>query len=742
MLLPGVSTYVQSAEGVPGWCPTTLPFPARPEVDRQLAVDETYIIADEAELEENGLSVLEGNVEVTRNLQQISADHITYDQAREFATLSNDVEYWDDAMYLKSESGEVDYLNETSSFRNAFYFILDRRARGRAENIFHDNSSQITRLKRVTFTTCEPEDNFWKLSSSSVKLDHEEEWGSARNAVLRIKNVPVFYTPYISFPISDKRKSGFLTPSFGSTNRNGYEIQTPYYWNIAPEMDATLTPRVLTDSGLMIMGEYRYLLAQGRGEMNLEYLPSDSEHDNDDRSLFGFTHNQTFADRGSLFLTYNRASDSDYLQDFGSTINITSTQFLERRAEASYRGNWWQLTGRAQGYQTVDRTIPLTSRPYQRLPQVLFNAASPFKNRRINVAFNSQAAYFDRDDEGFPTEDVNGSRLDLYPSLSFPLYTPASFLVPKIGVRYTQYSLEDTGTQFKTSPSRVLPIASLDSGLFLERETQLFGKGLIHTLEPRAYYLYIPDENQTDLPVFDTGLYNFSFDSLFREDRFTSVDRVGDANQFTLALTSRLIQSRTGRELGYASLGQIYYLDEQDVVLPGMTPDDGDSSPLVAEIGTSIIDNLRLRGTIQWDPNDNKTEKLVAAAQYQPADNKVINLSYRVNRPPQTTSISSVTDIEQTELSLHWPITQRWNVLGKWTYALPERKNVDIFAGVEYKSCCWAFRTVARRFLTDINGEYNTGIFFQLELKGLAGLGRGTETFLEENIPGFKSELY
>ncbi|NIW10073.1 MAG: LPS assembly protein LptD [Gammaproteobacteria bacterium] len=737
MLLSGVSLTVMPAENKSGLCPASLPIPERPKVDRELAVDEMYIIADEAELEEYGLSVLDGDVEITRNLQQLQADHITYDHPSDLATMMGAVEYWDDAMYLHSEAGEIDFRQETSQFEDAFYFILEKRGRGEAKSIFHDDSRQFTKLRQVTYTTCEPEDNFWRLSSSKIRLDHNEEWGTAKNAVLRIKNIPLFYTPHISFPISDKRKSGFLTPSFGSTNRSGYEVQTPYYWNIAPEMDATITPRVLTDSGLMMMGEYRYLLKRGNGELNLEYLPNDSEFNDEDRNLFNFTHNQSFADKGRLYLTYNRVSDSEYFKDFGSTINTSSIQYLERRAEAAYSGSWWNLTARAQGFQTVDSTIPLTSRPYQRLPQVLFNAASPFKNRRLNLALNSQVAYFDRDDDGFPIEDVNGGRLHLYPSVSFPMYTPASFFIPKIGVRYTQYDLHDTGTQFSSSPSLALPITSVDTGLFFERDTRLLGDAFIHTLEPRLYYLYIPDEDQSDLPDFDTGIYSFSFDSLFREDRFSSVDRVGDANQFTLALTSRLIQDNSGRELGYASLGQIYYVDKQDVVLPGTLPNDNSSSPLVAEVGTSILDELRLRGTIQWDPNEGKTEKVLAAAQYNPADNKVINFAYRVRRPQENPTI----DIEQTELSFHWPITKKWNALARWVYALPDRKNIDIFAGIEYESCCWAFRTVARRFLTGVNDEYNTGIFFQLELKGLAGLGTGTETFLTENIPGFKSEF-
>ena len=721
-------------------CPSSLPVPERPLVDVPLAPGEVHITADEADLEEFGISNLRGNAEITRDSQQVSAESITYDQPKETADLEGDVEYWDNDIYLAGEKGSVDFTKDSGQFEHARYMVKSNRGRGEAGTIYHEYPVR-SELSDVDYSTCDPEDNFWKLSADEIILDHEEERGVGKNVVLRIKDVPVLYTPYLNFPLSKKRKTGFLFPHLGTTNRNGYEMQTPFYWNIAPEMDATLTPRILSDSGLMMMGQFRYLLPRGQGQFNGEFLPSDNEFNDEDRSLFGFVHNQQYADTGRLFLTYNRVSDKQYFEDFGSSINISSIRYLERRAETSYRGRLWNVLARVQDYQTVDSSIPVTSRPYKRLPQLRFNAHSPNRNNSLNFDLGSEFSYFERGDNDVFINDVNGSRVDLFPSVSFPMYSASTFLIPKTGFRFTQYSLSDTGPDFKSSPSRALPMASLDTGVFFERDTNIFGSSFLQTLEPRLFYLFIPFEDQDDLPVFDTSLYDFSFDSLFREDRFTGADRMGDANQVTLALTSRLIDQDTGIEAGYVSLGQIYYFRDLEVTLPGDPDKDEGSSSFVAEVGTSIIDDLRLRGTVQWDPHNNRTEKVVAMAQYQPEANKIINAGYRVRRifDRSVSTLQAFDNIEQTELSFVWPITHKWNVLGRWNYALPESKTLDVFAGVEYDSCCWAFRTVARRFLTDVNGDYNTGIFFQIELKGLAGIGQSTEDFLSENIRGYQS---
>ncbi len=721
------------------FCPGALDIPARPLVSEALEPEDIHLTADEADLREGGISTLTGNVEITKGQQQISADHVEYDQNADTADMEGNVDYWDEALFLRSDSAHMEFNEGTGTFTNSQYRIKDNRGRGQASELAVDIGS-TTNLKDVDYSTCEPEDNFWKLSAGEIHLDHVGEWGKAKNVVLRIKDVPVFYSPYMSFPLSDKRKTGFLTPSVGSTKKNGFEARTPFYWNIAPNMDATITPRVLTKSGLMLMGEYRYLLHRGYGEVDLEYLPSDDEFDDEDRSLFGFKHEQTYGKTGELFLTYNKVSDKEYFEDFGTNISLTSTRFLERRAETSYVGSWWEASALVQSYQTVDRSIDIRSRPYRRLPQITFDTRLPERNKRFNFGFESEVVYFDRSNKDFFVNDDSAYRLDLYPSVRFPVRGLAGYVEPKLGVRYTQYSIEDP-LSFKASPSRTLPIFSIDSGIFLERDSNIFGSNYLHTLEPQLYYLYIPEDDQSNLPVFDTGFYDFSFNSLFRENRFSGDDRVGDTNQITLALTSRLINEETGEEKGYFRLGQIYYLKDRDVTLPGGLPLDESSSPIIAELDTQIIKNWDIHSEYQWNPDTKRTEKLIAQIQYDPGNGRLVNIAYRARRDKEQLVVSNIRDVEQSDISFRWPINPKWHMVGRWNYAIPESRTIEIFGGIEYEDCCWGMRAVARRFLTDISGEFETGIFFQFELKGLAGVGKKTSEFLKRNIPGYESEF-
>jgi len=588
-------------------------------------------------------------------------------------------------------------------------------------------------MEKVSYTTCDPEEKFWHLTADKISLDHENNWGKARNVLVKIKNIPVFYSPYMSFPLSKERKTGFLAPGYGATNRMGVELRTPYYWNIGPNMDATITPRFLSDTGVMAMGEYRYLFPRSAGEINFEYLPSDSTREDKHRNLFHITHHQSFADNGNLFFTYNRVSDKFYFEDFGNQLSRTSTRFLERRMDVSYNGNNWNLTTRLHDYQTVDRSIAVSSRPYKRLPQILFNYASPNKHEKLNYGVKIDSVYFERGDDVSFSDNVNGARVSLRPYIKYPIRTTATYIEPKFSLDYTQYNLDNT-TLFSDTPNRVLPIFSVNSGIFLERETKLMNRSFIQTLEPRLFYLYIPNEDQSDLPIFDTGLFDFSFDSLFRENRFTGNDRLGDANQVTLAITSHLINQQSGKNFGHVSLGQIFYMRDRKVNLPNNGVRDEASSAIIAEISGRIIKNWVFGGDVQWDPNiGNSTEKITAYATYNPMPGKVLNLAYRVRR--------DTTDIEQSDISFRWPIDRKWSAVGRWNYAVPEGRSLELFGGIEYESCCWALRAVGRRFLTNINGVFDTGIFLQLELKGLAGVGKKTVNFLKEQIPGYQSEF-
>lgn len=727
-------------------CPADFVIPPRPPFDPALGPDDIEIMADEADIVQDGISDFMGDVTISSRTQAIRSDRMRYYQQVERAEFEGDVHFWDDSLYLHGTRAEVELDNERGSFFDTDYMLPTNRGRGHADEFYHELAS-LSRLTRVDYTTCSPEAEFWKVSASEITLDHENEWGSARHAVLRIKNIPVLYAPYATFPISNERKTGFLFPSIGSSSRGGIETLTPFYWNIAPHMDATITPRVMAKRGVMLMTEYRYLFEQGDGQIDLEYMPSDSESDRSYRGIFGVQHRQEYhAGRGRLDIDYAHVSDNRYFEDFGTNLSVSSTRFLDQRAETRYRGDWWRLMARVQSFQTVDRDIPGQNRPFKRLPQVRFDTHLPFRNRALNFHFGSEAVYFTRRDVGIPGSlaDVTGARFDLMPAVSYPMRTLSSFVEPKVGLRYTQYSL-DSGGAFDNSPTRVLPFASLDSGLFFDRDVNILGQQYQQTLEPRLYYLYVPADDQDDLPVFDTGLRDFSFPQLFRENRFTSADRFGDANQVTLAVTSRLLDLSRGREIGRASIGSIFYLRNRKVTLrPGDDISDESTSPLVAELSTRVIPDWELQGAIQWDPHAPRTEKLSARLTYNPPDSGIVNLAYRVRRDDRALRRGEplFTDIEQTDLSFYWPINPNWGIVGRWNYALSEKRTLEVFGGVEYESCCWAIRAVARRFLSTTEGEFNTGLFLQFELKGLAGIGRQTATFLERSIRGYEPDEF
>jgi LPS-assembly protein len=717
-------------------CPQSLNIPDRPYVDAELESGDMHLVADEADLVDGGVSTLTGNAEVTKDSQQVTADVIEYNQPAETADLNGNINYWDDSLFLKSNEAFLQFNDGIGNFTDADFVLKDSRARGTSDKMVLEVGVR-SELEEVEYTTCDPDDEFWKLSADKIELDHENNWGKARNVVLRIKDFPVFYSPYMSFPLSKERKSGFLAPGYGNTNRHGLQVRTPYYWNISPNMDATFTPRLLSNSGVMAMGEYRYLFKRAAGELSVEYLTSDNERQDKHRNALSFTHHQQFLDTGNLFLTYNRVSDKFYFEDFGNQLSTTSTRFLERRADASYSGTNWSLIARVQDYQTVDRSIATTSRPYKRLPQVLFNYDSPRTYSAINYGISTEAVYFQRGDDDIfnntSNENVNGLRAHMLPYVSYPMRTVATFLEPKLSLDYTQYNLEDSAN-FTRNPSRILPVFSMDGGIFLERETRLLNTNFLQTLEPRIFYLYTPNDDQSDLPVFDTGLYTNSFDSLFRESRFSGNDRRGDANQLTFAVTSHLINQDTGQNLGHISVGQTFFFQDRKVSLPGGTVRDEDGSALIAEFNTKFIKHWNIGGDIIWDPNvGNGTEKITAQAIYNPAPGKILNLSYRVRRVS--------TDIDQSDISFRWPIVKNWSAVGRWNYAVPEGRSLELFGGVEYESCCFGIRAVARRFLTDVDGDFDTGVFLQLELKGLAGIGKKAVDFLEQQIPGYQSEF-
>ncbi|MDD9980410.1 MAG: LPS-assembly protein LptD [Gammaproteobacteria bacterium] len=709
--------------------------PAREAAESGADPETIHLSADEAEVVEEGVSRFTGNVTIEQGTRQLQSEEIVYSQSENVIEAKGGVRFWDDGLFVAGDSARAEIERNSVTFGPTAEFMLEKEhGHGEASEV---SSSGIDRLnaRDVSYTTCNPGEVDWRITASQVELDRVEDAGTARNVWLEFKGQRLMYLPWISFPLSSQRKSGFLTPAFGASGSTGAEVTVPYYFNLAPNYDATIAARTMSDRGVLAQGEFRFLSnTYGRGRIAAHHLPYDSKFD-DERTAANLLHRHRWSNRWSTDTRLEWVSDTAYYEDLGTSLSQSSRTHLTRRFDARYRGNRWDARLRLQDFMTLDRTV---GRPYARLPQVSIRTLLPERNRALNFDLTAELAYFDHESR------TTGSRVDLQPSFTFPHRTGGAFVTPKAALHITKYNLNRTSGEatLDDSPSRALPSFSLDGGLFLERPVSVAGKSLVHTIEPRVYYLRVPYDDQNELPRFDTSLPSFSFAQLFRENRFSGGDRIGDANQLTLALTSRLIDDQGG-ELASASIGQIRHFRDRKVSLRGGVPETTNASDFVAEIEARPTREWRLRAGLQYDTDADRTEKSALTARFRPNRRSVINAAYRLVR-----DIDPSKTIEQADLSFAWPLGTSWRTLGRWNFALnnDSSRTLEAFAGVEYDSCCWGFRMVARRYRRSsvrIDGEdqYSNGLFLQLELKGLTGVGNNTEAFLTRSIPGYENEF-
>ncbi|HED13079.1 MAG TPA: LPS-assembly protein LptD [Gammaproteobacteria bacterium] len=517
--------------------------------------------------------------------------------------------------------------------------------------------------------------------------------------------------------------SGFLFPGLGVSNKHGTEISLPYYWNIAPNVDATITPHTMSKRGVMLETEFRYLTENNKGIFEVNYLPNDRKF-GDDRKSVVWTHQGTPAAGWSTSADYKYVGDIQYLNDFGSSLNTASITHLNRTARLDYNHELFLFSTLVQDYQTISG-----GEPYQRLPQITLNSRVTNADNQFNYDINSELVHFAHKD---PTK-VTGQRLKLNPYISYPFQSEPGFFIPKLALHYLQYNLDDPGsTTVDNSPSVTVPVFSLDTGLFFERDTRIFGKNLLHTLEPRLFYLYAPNVEQDTLPVFDTALTTFSQSLLFSENRFSGNDRIGDANQLTTALTTRFYQQDNGVELFNATLGQIIYFQDRQVTLPGRSIATSDRSSYIGSLLFAPNPRMKITSNFQWDPKTRHTEFANSRVSYQSGKGRVINFDYRFTRET----------IRSEALSYAWRFNSAWQVFGGHQYDLENNRRLENFLGIRYDSCCWGMRVMVREKFNRLTaGEliYDNAIYFELELKGLSSLGSRKEidTLLENGILGY-----
>lgn len=750
-------------------------------------------------------TTLLGDVIMRQSSLQFESDSAQLDQLANLGQLDGNVRLRDRDMLIVGDHAHIQLDSGEAQVDNAEYVVHSMQTRGQASYIKRQEEG-IVRLKNGSYTSCAPGRDDWHLQSNNITLNPETGFGSATNVTLRVKNIPVFYTPYIYFPIDDRRQSGFLPPSISYSRRKGVDLTTPYYINLAPHMDATLYPNYMSNRGLLSEGEFRYLTRNSEGQVGGAWMGSDQEKERkrqsgykQDRWMVNWQHQHGFNERLLASVDYTDLSDPYYFQDLSSNIRDSSDTTVDQRASLRWRGDSYSAGLNLHAYERANVT-EIT--PYNKLPQLTLDGRIPGEWSGLQLSYKTEMVRFERslksgdftgrDGEIQPWRDTyltgldraEGNRLHLEPQLSLPMNWSWGFLKPSVKYAYTRYDLEldskgkaGLAGSFKKSPSRSLPIYSVDSGLYFDRPTQLFGKGYTQTLEPRLFYLYVPFEDQRDIPLFDTSESSFTYSSLWRDNRFTGRDRIGDANQISLGLTWRWLED-TGFERQRAAIGQAYYLSDRKVMLSATDKNEYKASdrnttsrsPYALQYMLRFNRDWRLTADYAWDPESHSTRTGSLMFNYQDdaRPNRIFNLGYRYRNdgvffdetlgryvtggkdytnPTSGKVYKDFYKVEQTDTSFMWPVFERWSAIGRWQFDYNRSRTLEAFGGFEYNNCCWKVRLIQRYWVDydertqspEDNRRPDRGIFLQVVLKGLGGVtGNKVGSFLDEGIPGYQ----
>nr|WP_237723449.1 LPS-assembly protein LptD [Stenotrophomonas acidaminiphila] len=759
-------------------CPATDVLPAfdeAPKADPAAAATRDQLPTDIEGDQLSGTSVIpqyQGNVALKRGDQFMGTDNLRFDTETGNYIADGNVRYSDSSIRLTAKRAEGNLETDSHKISDIRYQLVSRRGNGSADSI--DLQGSVGQMHRSTYTTCDPSQPVWKLAAPQIEVDNDEGFGTARNAVLRVGKVPVMYMPWFKFPIDDRRLTGLLYPKLSLSGRNGFDYAQPIYFNLAPNYDDTLTPRWMSRRGLMLDNEFRYLYGGGRGQLETEWMPHDSLRDRErGKVVFSGYHNIDSHWQARASLAW--VSDERYMEDFANRLLGVTASNLQSTAGLYGTGRTWTAGLMADHWQLTDYTLTEAALPYSRQPR-LFGTWDDSFGRWFQAGVYAEAVRFTHDDihgktivdgeyvrDGSLTRMDGGSRLDIKPYVSMPLAGAAWYITPTLAWRYTAYDLDrgladsirrnqlvadgiDPATatpeqlRGNTTPHRSLPIASLDMGLFFDRETEIGGKSYLHTLEPRLFYLNTPYRDQRDLPLFDTRAFTFSWGQLFRDSRFTGADRQNDANQLTTALTTRLIRQADGREKLSASIGQISYFDDSRTTLgSGDAIVQQGNSAWVADVNWAINDRWTLGSTYQWNPKYRKEDLASVRARYLMPGDGVVNLTYRYRRNPST----NVDQLKQADLSFLYPINPRWSIVGRYYYSMLDNKPLEIIGGVQWDSCCLAVRALARRYVRNREGDMNNSLQVEFVLKGLSSVGQDTDRTLRRAILGYnRDDLY
>ncbi|MEP3563611.1 MAG: LPS-assembly protein LptD, partial [Marinobacter sp.] len=667
---------------------------------------------------------LKGDVRLRQGSFQASGSEARYNTQSGQLSLQGPMVSRGEGFLLTGENAHYSADSGQLDINTATFLLHQSELRGQASSLSRVGENQVVITDGLN-TTCGPGENDWAIVASDIELDQAEGFGTAKHVRLEVLDAPVFYWPYITFPIDDRRKTGFLYPQFGSSSAgSGAFFALPYYLNLAPHYDATLTPQYIHGRGLFTEAEGRYLSRYGESVLQLGYINEDSAYQDEvagadgERWALDFSTRASFGGGWRGYGDFSVVSDDDYLSDLNRSLEIDQTTHLQRRGGVSYSDQYQYFDAYLNDYQTVAERIADVNKPYAQLPEVLYAGAVDVGTFQTGI--ESQYTWFYRDNDSLTGLDkANGHRLRAIPELALPMRALWGFSRPSVSLDYTRYELEDY-TLADSSIDRTVPVFEWDNGLYFDRRSSLFDIPYNQTLEPRLYYAWADaDADQNDLPDFDSDVKSFRFDQLFERNRFNGGDRVGDANQLTVALTSRFNDLVTGAERARISIGQIRYFDDREVNLFGEGASDRANSPLAGELVLNPLDNLEIRTSGLWDHDTQKTEEGRSQLIFHSEDYRYLaTLGHTYSRPDE---------LEQTDIGTVFPVTNKLSAIGRWVWDSELDRTVGSLAGLEYNNCCWSFQVVHQNYLTD-DQQLDTRLLFRIELKGLGGSGGASDS--------------
>ncbi|WP_432468923.1 LPS assembly protein LptD [Agarivorans sp. Z349TD_8] len=695
-----------------------------PERTQSGPVDPTapYVIAaDSLHAKQGDKASFTGNVEFSQGPRVLKADNTVLDEQAQTLKADGKIEFQDNLVSVKSDSFDANLKNHQAKLNSAEYQLFEQQGHGEAHNLIINDEQNLS-LENASYTACPPGDVSWEIHAEKIDIDTENQWATTKNATVRLMNVPVLYLPYFSYPIGGQRHSGFLFPSISTSTTNGMDISTPYYWNIAPNFDATITPRVMSRRGLQLQSEFRYLLGQQTGIVNAEYIANDREFD-DSRYLLHWDHQGQWRRNWRFNTDYTQISDDNYFNDLGDILGKNNENQLLQTGDVGYHTQNWYGKLRVQDFQVLGDT----EQPHTLLPQLSFSGDWDLDWQTLQFGFDSELSNFSHSDASMYT----AKRLHLEPHLRLPYVVPEGFFQADLALMHTYYQ-QDKGSNpdnnyLGEDIRRTLPKLSVKAGLNFDRKTSWYGANYTQTLEPVVKYLYIPYRDQSDIGLYDTANLQQDYYGLFRDQRYSGLDRIADANQLTLGVHSRFLSAENKETLRF-SLGQIIYLDpSRTTLLPDSKSSTNSSSALAFEIDANIQQDWYGHTGLQINTLEGKLNKANAAIEWRPEVQKLVQLNYRYSQADET----MLSDINQLGSKIAWPLRDNVSAVASYYRDMKLDRSVESYLGLQFNSCCWGIRLTYQRslqsnYVDNTSGIDRVGVFdssFRLdfEIKGLGG---------------------